>query len=33
MQTKIEGTVVGSMLEKNRLVDIRMIEQSKNLYH
>ncbi len=29
MQTKIEGTRVGSMLEKNRLVDIRMIEQSK----
>ncbi len=30
MQTKIEGTVVGSMLEKNRLVDIRMIEGRKN---
>lgn len=30
LQTKIEGTVVGSVLEKNRLVDIRMIEESKN---
>lgn len=26
MQTKIEGTVVSSILEKNRMVDIRMIE-------
>lgn len=31
MQTKIEGTVVGAMLEKNRLVDIRMIEQTKHI--
>ncbi|AFH47885.1 Putative transporter [Ignavibacterium album JCM 16511] len=30
MQTKIEGSVVGSMLEKNRMVDIRMIEQKKD---
>ncbi len=30
MQTKIEGSVIGSILEKNRLVDIRMIEQKKN---
>jgi multidrug efflux pump subunit AcrB len=30
MQTKIEGTVIGSILEKNRMVDIRMIEQKKN---
>jgi CzcA family heavy metal efflux pump len=29
MQTKIEGTKVGSILEQNRLVDIRMIEGSK----
>ena len=28
MQTKIEGTVVGSILEKNQLVDIRMMENS-----
>lgn len=28
MQTKIEGTVVSSILEKNRLVDIRMIDGS-----
>jgi multidrug efflux pump subunit AcrB len=26
MQTKIEGVVVGNILEKNRLVDIRMLE-------
>ncbi|MCX6170883.1 MAG: efflux RND transporter permease subunit [Ignavibacteriales bacterium] len=26
MQTKIEGTVAGNILEKNRLVDIRMLE-------
>ena len=26
MQTKIEGTVVGSILEKNQMVDIRMLE-------
>ncbi len=26
MQTKIEGTIVGSILEKNQLVDIRMME-------
>jgi cobalt-zinc-cadmium resistance protein CzcA len=26
MQTKIEGTVVGGILEKNRVVDIRMLE-------
>lgn len=30
MQTKIEGSVVGSILEKNRMVDIRMIEQKKD---
>ncbi|MCB0752834.1 MAG: efflux RND transporter permease subunit, partial [Ignavibacteriae bacterium] len=30
MQTKIEGTVVGSIMEKNRLVDIRLIEQKEN---
>ncbi len=30
MQTKIEGSVVGAILEKNRMVDIRMIEQRKN---
>lgn len=30
MQTKIEGSVIGSILEKNRLVDIRMIEQKKD---
>ncbi len=28
MQTKIEGTVVSSILEKNRMVDIRMIDGS-----
>lgn len=26
MQTKIEGAIVGSILEKNRLIDIRMLE-------
>ena len=26
MQTKIEGTITGNILEKNRLVDIRMLE-------
>lgn len=30
MQTKIEGSVVGGILEKNRMVDIRMIEQKKD---
>jgi Cu/Ag efflux pump CusA len=30
MQTKIEGTHVGSILEKNRLVDIRLIEGSRH---
>lgn len=30
MQTKIEGSVVGAILEKNRMVDIRMIEQKKD---
>lgn len=30
MQTKIEGSVVGRILEKNRMVDIRMIEQKKD---
>lgn len=30
MQTKIEGSVIGSILEKNRLVNIRMIEQKND---
>ena len=30
MQTKIEGTIVGSILEKNQLVNIRMMENPKN---
>ncbi|MCA2004471.1 MAG: efflux RND transporter permease subunit [Ignavibacterium sp.] len=30
MQTKIEGSIVGAILEKNRMVDIRMIEQKKD---
>jgi CzcA family heavy metal efflux pump len=30
MQTKTEGTKVGAILEKNRLVDIRMIDRSKH---
>jgi Cu/Ag efflux pump CusA len=29
MQTKIEGTIVGSILEKNQLVNIRMMENPK----
>ena len=31
MQTKIEGTIVGSILEKNRLANIRMLEAQKNI--
>jgi len=31
MQTKIEGTIVGSILEKNQLVNIRMMENPKNV--
>lgn len=31
MQTKIEGTVTGSILEKNRLTDIRMVESPGNV--
>lgn len=30
MQTKIEGSVVGGILEKNNMVNIRMIEQKKD---
>jgi len=31
LETKIEGVVVGSILEKNRLVDIRMLENENNI--
>jgi len=31
MQTKIEGSIVGSILEKNQLVDIRMMENPKQV--
>ena len=31
MQTKIEGNIVGSILEKNQLVNIRMMENPKNV--
>ncbi len=31
MQTKIEGSIVGSILEKNQIVDIRMMENPKSV--
>ncbi len=31
LQTKIEGTVVGSILEKNQTVNIRMLENERNM--
>ena len=31
MQTKIEGSIVGSILEKNQMVDIRMMENPKSV--